>query len=89
MILARKIVTLSKAELDGRSVAFGIPYRFSVGKHNENHDFIEQKRVFDFLGEDLGHFSSSFDVADNAQEVIFLANVAVEIIAFPLRNINL
>jgi hypothetical protein len=42
MILARKTVTLSKAELDGRSVAFGIPYRFYVGTHNENHAFIEQ-----------------------------------------------
>ena len=51
---ARRIVTLSKAELDGRSVAFGIPYRFYVGTHNENHAFIEQKRVFDSLGEDLG-----------------------------------
>ena len=47
MILARKRVTLCKAELDGRSVAFGIPFRFYVGTHNENHDFIEQKRVFD------------------------------------------
>ena len=54
MILARKIVTLSKAQLDGRSVAFGILYRFYVGTHNENHPFIEQKRVFDSLGEDLG-----------------------------------
>ena len=54
MNLARKIVTLSKAQLDGRSVAFGITYRFYVGTHNENNDFIEQKRVFDSLGEDLG-----------------------------------
>ena len=54
MILARKIVTLNKARLDGHSVAFGIPYRCYVGTHNENHDFIEQKRVFDSLGEDLG-----------------------------------
>ena len=54
MILARKIVALSKAQLDGRSVAFGIPYRCYVGTHNENHAFIEQKRVFDSLGEDLG-----------------------------------
>jgi len=54
MILARKIVTLSKAELDGHSFAFGIPYKFYVGTHNENPDSVEQKRVFDFLGEDLG-----------------------------------
>jgi hypothetical protein len=54
MILARRIVTLSKAALDGLSVAFGIPYRFYVGTHNENHDSIEQKRVSGSLGEDLG-----------------------------------
>ena len=48
------IVTLSKAELDGRSIPFCLPYRFSVGTHNENHDSIEQKRVFGSLGEDLG-----------------------------------
>jgi hypothetical protein len=44
-------------QLDGRSVAFGIPYKFYVGTHNENHPFIEQKRVFDSLGEDLGVLS--------------------------------
>jgi hypothetical protein len=37
-----RIAALSKAELDGRSVAFGIPYRFYVGMNNENHAFIEQ-----------------------------------------------
>jgi hypothetical protein len=45
---------LSKAQLDGRPVAFSIPYRVYVGTHNENHGFIEQKRVLDSLGEDLG-----------------------------------
>ena len=54
MILARKIVKLRKAELDRRSVAFGIPYRFYVGIKNGTRDFIEQNRVFGSLGEDLG-----------------------------------
>jgi hypothetical protein len=54
IILARKIVTSSKAQLYRCPIAFGIPYRFYVGTHNENHAFIEQKRVFDSLGEDLG-----------------------------------
>ncbi|MDA1274530.1 MAG: hypothetical protein O2960_10845 [Verrucomicrobia bacterium] len=32
----------------------GIPYRFYLGIKNEFFDFIEQNRVFDSLGEDLG-----------------------------------
>ena len=47
------IVALGKAELNGRSVAICIPYRFYVGTHNENHDSMEQKRVFGSLGEDF------------------------------------
>ncbi|MDA1274923.1 MAG: hypothetical protein O2960_12885 [Verrucomicrobia bacterium] len=32
----------------------GIPYEFYLGIKNETFDFIEQNRVFNSLGEDLG-----------------------------------
>ena len=54
LFLAREIVELQKSKLDGRSAHFGIPYRFYVGTRTEFFDFIEQSRVFDSLGEDLG-----------------------------------
>jgi hypothetical protein len=52
--LAREIVKIEKSKLDGLSVRFRIPYRFYVGTETEFFDFIEQKRGFDSLGEDLG-----------------------------------
>jgi hypothetical protein len=57
--LAREIVELEKSKLDGRSAHFGVPYRFYVGTKTEFFDFIEQNRIFDSLGEDLG-FSPPF-----------------------------
>src|ERR1035437_6512206 len=86
MILARKIVTLSKAQMDGRSVAFGIPYRFYVGTHNENHAFIEQKRVFDSLGEDLGCRWVT-QVPKPAATILFAENVVLALASlFRLRS---
>jgi hypothetical protein len=40
--------------------------RFYVGTHNENPPFIEQKRVFDSLGEDLGNTCSGTGVCISA-----------------------
>lgn len=59
IILAREIVQLKKTKLGGRSAHFGVPYRFYVGTKTDFFDFIEQNRVFDSLGEDLGARISS------------------------------
>jgi len=58
MILAQKIVMFEKASLDGDCEVIGIPYRFYLGIKHDFFDFIEQKRVFDSLGEDLGRLWS-------------------------------
>ena len=54
MFLAREIVAPEKFKLDGHSAHFGVPYRFYVGTETEFFDSVEQSRVFDSLGEDLG-----------------------------------
>jgi hypothetical protein len=41
MFLAREIIDLGKYELGGRSIGFGVPYRFYVGIKTEFFDFIE------------------------------------------------
>jgi hypothetical protein len=60
MFLAREIFKLEKCKLDGRPPGFGVPYRFYLGIKTEFLDFIEQKRAFDSLGEDLGGYTMSF-----------------------------
>ena len=54
MFLAREIFELEKRKLDGRPTGLGVPYKFYVGIQTEFFNFIEQKRAFDSLGEDLG-----------------------------------
>jgi len=41
MFLAREIIDLGKHKLGGRSIGFGVPYRFYVGIKTEFFDFIE------------------------------------------------
>ena len=48
LFLAQKIIELEKCKLDGRSVSFGIPYKFYFGTKTENLDFIAAKPCFGF-----------------------------------------
>ena len=49
-----KKVKFNSTKQDSHFMAFRIPYTFYVGTKHETLDFIEENRVFNSLGEDLG-----------------------------------